>query len=239
MNETMKTLRSVDLGNERSIWVVEPRQPAAARRVVIFLDAEFYRDRMQTVATLDGMLAAGAIDDAWFVFVSAQSAEARWRECPCHPPFARFLAEELLVWLGEQCPRIAGVTEKILVGLSYTGLAAAFVALHAPGVFQKVISQSGSFWWNDGWLIDAYAALPAPLPTAFYLEVGSRETQENLQHHEDVFQKTSQLESVRHFRDTLRATGHRLQYLEFDGSHDYAAWKKTLPAALTWALPPR
>lgn len=127
----------------------------------------------------------------------------------------------------------------MLAGLSYTGLAAAFVAREHPGLFQKVISQSGSFWSNDCWLVERFRKSPVRLATEFYLDVGRLEIHENVRHREDVLQVVSQIEGVRRFRDILLQLGHSVTYAEFYGGHDFEAWRKALPEALKWALPNR
>jgi|HubBroStandDraft_6_1064221.scaffolds.fasta_scaffold417481_2 enterochelin esterase-like enzyme len=237
MPEAHHLLKSAHLGNERSVWVIPPRDPTLSAQLAVFLDAERYRNRVGAVALLDKLTTAGALANTLFVFMSEQSAEARWRECPCHPPFARFINEELLPWLESHQAGANAASERVLIGLSYTGLAAAYVALQAKGRWTKVISQSGSHWSNDGWLTTQYQNLTQPLPVEFYLDVGIRETAENVRHHEDVLQVVSQIDAVRRFRDVLRATGHTVNYVEFDGGHDYSAWCQTLPGALRWALP--
>ncbi len=243
MRETIHLLRSEHLGNERSIWIRRPADGGGGdgdvvRRMVIVLDAEFYRERVGAVAVWNDLEARGEIAPTWVVFVSMHSLEARRKECPCHPPFARFVGEELLPWLARRHPELAlPEATRILVGLSYTGLAAAFVAVELPGMFGKVIAQSGSFWWNDCWLASRFAALGGPIPTSFYLDVGKAETARNVQH-VDVLQVVSQIEGVALFEEALRGTGHEVVRVDFEGGHDFAAWKTTLPGALRWALPP-
>src|SRR5689334_11539418 len=149
MNEVVSRFRSVHLQNERPIWVRPPRDPSSAEHVSVFLDGELYRDQVGANSVIDRL--EDDIADSWFVFVSMESVEARWRECPCHQPFARFVTEELLPWLNARHPELRLVRKRTLIGLSYTGLAAAFVAKECPGIFQRVVSQSGSFWWNDCW----------------------------------------------------------------------------------------
>ena len=235
MPESAATIHSAHLHNERLLWIREPRDPARARHLTIFLDGEWYRERVGAAEVLDTL--APELADSWFVFVSSHSEAARWRECPCFPPFAAFIADELLPWLVHRHPALAHVRTRTLVGLSYTGLAAAFIARERPGAFQQVISQSGSFWWHDAALLHSFQKLSAPLPTSFYLSVGSRETQQNLQHRPDVIQTLSQLESVRRFRDTLLSLDHAVHYAEFHGAHSFDAWRADLPQALRWALP--
>ncbi len=234
MNEVTARLNSVHLKNERLIWVRPPRDRSSAANISIFLDGELYRDRVKANGVIDGL--EGAIADSWFVYVSMESVEARWLECACYQPFARFVAEELLPWLSAHDRGMQLAQSKTLIGLSYTGLAAAFVAKEFPGIFQRVISQSGSFWWNDCWLSEQYR-LSAPVPTDFYLDVGTKELAENVLHRADVMQVVSQLEGVHTFRDVLRSKGYAVKYVEFDGGHDFAAWRQTLPEALRWALP--
>lgn len=233
MPETVATLASVHLRNERSIWIRPPRNPVTARCLTLILDAELYREKVAACEAIDG-LGKGAAD-SWFVFVSTHSVEARWLECPCHPPFAAFIVDELLPWLAARHPEIGAVERRVIVGLSYTGLAAAYIAIERPGVFQRVISQSGSFWWNDCHLVKRMHETPR-LPTAFYLDVGTRETQTNVQHRPEVLQVVAQIDGVRRFRDQLLAKGHAVKYVEFPGAHDCREWKLTLPGALAWAL---
>ncbi|MBI5381155.1 MAG: hypothetical protein HZA31_04580 [Opitutae bacterium] len=158
MTEIIETFRSINLQNERPIWIRPPKMRAAAENLTIFLDGELYRDRVDAPSVIDAL--HGEIADSWFVFVSMGSVEARWLECPCHPPFAKFIVEELLPWLELRYPEIKAIRARVLVGLSYTGLAAAFIARQYPAIFQRVISQSGSFWWNDCWLTEQYRTQP-------------------------------------------------------------------------------
>ncbi len=236
MPERVATLRSKHLGNERTVWIRPPRDAARARHLMVFLDGEMYRDKVGAPAIVAGIAAEAESADAWFVYLSSVDPDTRWRECPCFPPFAAFLADEFLPWLFRLEDGAAETSVRTLVGLSYTGLAAAYVAQERPGAFQRIISQSGSFWWNRGWLIDQYAAHPLRTPAEFYLEVGTRETQTNLQHHPDVFQDTSQLDAVRAFRDVLEKRGYGVTHVETDGAHDTAAWARGLPEAMRWAL---
>ncbi|MES2694025.1 MAG: alpha/beta hydrolase-fold protein [Verrucomicrobiota bacterium] len=232
--ESSGRIRSEHLQNERTIWLRAPRDPALASHLLILLDGEFQRERIGTPALVEAL--GHAIADTWVVCVSVESADARWLECPCYPPFARFIVEELLPWLERRHAGIGRVLRRTIAGLSYTGLAAAFVALEFPGTFHWVIAQSGSFWWNDCWLVERFAQLTQPLPTSFYLDVGKKETQEHMQHREGVLQVVSQIEGVRRFRDALLRLKHNVHYVEFDGGHEFQAWKETLPLALKLAI---
>lgn len=235
MPESTLRIPGPSAGEIRTVWLQPPRDPATARHLVVFLDAEFYRDQVGAPAVLAAL--AGELADAWYAFVPIGDLAARSRDCPCHPPFARFVVAELLPALARRHPEIGAVRHRTLVGLSYTGLAAAFVAAEFPGAFDRVIAQSGSFWSDDAALATRIRRDGVRLPTAFYLEVGDRETATDVRHANGAFQALSQIEGVRRLRDALRELGHEVVYSEFPGGHDFAAWRTTLPAALRWALP--
>jgi enterochelin esterase-like enzyme len=235
MKETVLRLRSSYLENERSIWIGEPESVSSASDLVVFLDAEPYRDLIGALSVIEEL--RGQVADAWYVFVSHQSWETRRRECPCYPPFAGFVGEELLIWLANGYIDLSGIKRRVLAGVSYTGLAAAFVAKEYPNSFQRTISQSGSFWWNGCWLVEEFRRQEQAIPVEFYLDVGTQETNENVRHGEDLIQVVSQMEGVRRFRDVLLAQGCVVRYEEFDGGHDYACWNRTLVDALKWAAP--
>ena len=237
MNETLHSLKSECLRNERTIWLRAPRDPSRAFNLAVILDAEFYRDYMQTSELLDELDSNSSISNTLFVFVSHQSQDARWIECPCHPPFTDFITTELLPWLEMRHPEISAAKERVLIGLSYTGLAAAFVALHSSGTFTHVIAQSGSFWWNDCWLTERLSSSSSKPCVKFYLDVGLKETNENVRHKEDVLQVMSQIAAVKKFRNVLIDKNYEVTYREFDGGHECAWWKQTLPDALKWSLP--
>lgn len=231
-------LRSAHLGNERTLWIQKPRGIARPCPLVVFLDGELYLKRVHAGAIVRKLTRRGKIAEAWHVFVSMHSFEARWRECPCHPPFARFIAEELMPWLEGRHPEIKQAPRRVLIGLSYTGLAAAFVALRYPDLFQRVVCQSGSFWWRDCWLVRSYRRTRRRIAAEFFLDVGREETERNVRFRPGVFQGISQIEGVRAFRDVLERRGNAVTYAEFEGGHEPKGWAGTLPAALQWALEP-
>lgn len=236
MRETIHKIRSAHLGNERPVWVRLPKTGAKPVNLVIFLDGELYRDRVGATAITNWLSDSGEIAPTAFVFVSMHSMEARSRECPCYPPFAQFILKEFLPWLEKLYPAVVDCKERVLAGLSYTGLAAAYVALQFPNAFTKVIAQSGSFWWNDCWLVDQYSRLKGKLPVDFHLDVGTNETQVDLDHGH-VRQTISQVDGVQRFRDVLIQSGHTVNYVEFNGGHEAVKWRETLSGALKWALP--
>lgn len=236
MIEQSYRLRSEYLQNERTIWIRHPDDDVEAESLVVLLDAELYRDRVGASQIIDDLQNRRTIPPCITAFVSYESVASRWIECPCHLPFAKFIDLEFMPWLEALHAPVATFQSRVLAGLSYTGLAAAYVALQCPSRFNRVIAQSGSFWSESCSLVDLYRSLSSRLPAEFYLDVGIRETQEHVTHKEDVVQEISQIEGVRRFRDVLVEKGHVPEYVEFDGGHEFSAWARTLPNALEWAF---
>lgn len=167
MEEILHRFSSATLGNERTIWIREAPDPSQPFHLAIFLDAELYRDRVGAVAIIKHLQSTARLANTLFGFVSMESVESRWKECPCHAPFADFLNGELVPWLEERYPPLTTASERVLIGLSYTGLAALFVASSPHSTFNRVIAQSGSFWWNHCFLTENSAPPIARCPRKF------------------------------------------------------------------------
>ena len=218
--------RSERLGNERIVRVYTPPgydpkgQPYG---LVVFLDGRTYSSDIPGPTILDNLLAARRIPPLVAVFVANPSAEARVLEMTCHPPFAEFLAQDLIPWIRRGYRVTADPARTAIVGSSLGGLAAAFTGLKHPEVFGNVLSLSGSFNWTPRedaepeWLARQLAAGPK-LPLRFYLEAGLMENRQRPD-------GTSLLGSNRHLRTVLQAKGYDVQYKEFNGGHSILSWR--------------
>jgi enterochelin esterase-like enzyme len=226
-------LRSARLGNERRLWVYTPPGYAADHgpySLLIVFDGFAYREVIPTPVILDNLQAAGHLPAMVAVLVDSLDA-LRSTELTCHPPFAEFLAQELLPWVHERYAVTTDPARVIVAGSSLGGLAAAYVAWRYPDCFGNVLSQSGTFarrpdaTTEPGWLIRQYVEAPRQ-PLRFYLEVGLLEN--------DVVadEATSLLASNRHLRDVLQAKGYPVAYAEYSGGHDYIVWRGTFADGL-------
>lgn len=91
------------------------------------------------------------------------------------PNFRRFLKEELIPFVAQHY-RVRH--DRTLVGHSYGGLFAAWVAFTNPELFQRYIIVSPSLWYDDHVMFDVerrYAARHARLPASVFFTVGIRE----------------------------------------------------------------
>jgi len=198
----------------RRVWVQD-----ASSRCLVFLDGEFYVERVGAPPIIPAGVTA--------VYLSFGDPELRRVDFCCNDAFADYLALELVPWIQATIGHPAQFT---LCGLSLSGLAAIHAALRHPRVFDRVVSQSPSAWWNDEWLS---RNLPSGAGPDVRVSVGAHETSENVGHdHSDLFQVTSQVDSCRNLVADLQRHGHSVEYVEFEGGHDAESWREDLRAAL-------
>jgi enterochelin esterase family protein len=168
-------------------------------------------------------------------FVYNAGPDSRAEELPCNPRFAQFVATELLPWLRARYAPQSEPRDICLAGSSFGGLAASYIALEYPGLFGKVLSQSGSYWWSfprghasfdgsaePGWLRRRYEK-KARAPLELYLSAGTFET---------AAAPGGVLEHNRLQRDALRELGYTVAYQELVAGHDPLSWRASIPDAL-------
>lgn len=228
------------LANERRVWVYTPPQYKASGDpygLLIILDGRFFHAAIQAPVILDNLLADGEIRP--FVAVMVDNPGATWqesvtireKELSCHPPFATFLAQEMIPWLRQTYHLASDPRQTIVAGGSAGGLAAAFTAWQHPDTFSNVIALSGSFWWRpEGeteweWLTRQFALRPLA-PLRFYLAVGLLESAPSASGF------PGQLLANRHLRTVLQAKGYELHYDEHMHGHDSMTWQGLLAEGL-------
>lgn len=212
----------------RKVWLV-PGVGDGPKRLCIFLDAEYYLDRMDTVSTLGNL----ALPATAFLFVSHVDGEARHYDYTCNPRYSQFIAEDVAAWVKT---RVGGISDRgnLICGLSLSGLASAHMALTYPDAFSAALCQSGSFWWNSEWLTGHTKSLSVQ-SGKFWISVGDKETESGISHPPtDLRQDVSQVVANVNFVERLRAVGAEVDYRPFSGGHDLVQWKEELPEALTW-----
>ncbi len=202
--------------------------------LLLLFDGKTYQTEIPVPLMMDNLIEAKKIAPLVAVFVDAISPDRREEEFFGNLAYASYVADELMPWAAREYRVAAASQRNIVGGLSAGGFAAAFIALHHPEAFGKVLSQSGAFWWSPG--VDQgeeRGALTREYANAsrhtvkFFLEAGLFEN--------DVVGVGGQiLEHNRHLRDVLTAKGYEMHYQEFPGGHDRMNWRASFPGALTW-----
>ncbi|TPW18896.1 MAG: enterochelin esterase, partial [Elusimicrobia bacterium] len=236
------------LGNDRQVTVYTP--PGYSPKgppypLLVLFDEEDYLNILGAAATLDNLTADRKIPPHVAMLVGNAPGEARAKELPCNPDFARYLSEELVPWVRREYTVASDPARTIIGGLSYGALAAACAAFRHPELFGNVLSQSGSYWHpgpeppkpapkdpyaEPNHVARLFAESPR-LPLRFYLDAGSDELDYSAR-------GGSILIPNRHLRDVLRAKGYAIRYQEFLGGHDYLSWRGTLADGLMFLAIP-
>jgi len=234
-------VKSMILGNERTVWVYTP--PGYDRSepcygVLVLFDGGAYNGWVPTPTILDNLTAERRIPPLVAVLVSHPDLPTRNRELTCSDSFTRFLAEELIPWLRAMYHVTEDPALTVVGGSSNGGLAAAFTAFRHPEIFGNVLSQSGAFMYSPleerepEWMIRQFVASPT-LPIRFHIDFGLMED------HPTDGAVPNIVMTNRHLRDVLLAKGYRVHYQEFNGGHEYVNWRGTLADGLIALLEDR
>jgi enterochelin esterase family protein len=232
-NESMEEdfVRSDAKPPGRRIWT-QPSSRGPATRLLIFLDAELYLERVSAIQLVKQLEEERRIPSAMAVFVSNNGAAARHSDYVCDSAYAQFLSGELLPYLMAQCS--VGFDGAVLIGLSLSGLAAAHAAL-TTNRFRVAVCQSPSFWWEGERLASLLPLANGEAPR-FWVSVGDLETDSGVSHPPSgLLQGTSQRDSCERGSAALRAAGYQVASRVFPGGHDATCWRDDLALALPWA----
>lgn len=215
----------------RKVWVHEAVE-GPARDCLLWLDGELYLERLKAPEILAKARAAGDLPPLTCVYLT-MGGTGRHGLYACNETFASFLAHEMPRWIGE----VTGGFERLyLGGLSLSGLQALYTGLHHEGVFAGILAQSPSAWWQEEWLVSSLVP-GKDNRTRYWLSVGTKEVQENLSHPPTpLYQRTSQLDSVRRLAAGMSRAGHEIHLNEFEGGHDPACWAAEMPEAIGWLV---
>jgi enterochelin esterase family protein len=217
----------------RTVWI-STRPSVASSRLYLFLDAEYYLQRMDTLAVMTDLQASGSIPPGICLFVSHRDHAARHDDYTCNPRYAGFIAEDVIRWAQVQEPQISN-SGHLICGLSLSGLAAIHLSLARPDLFPRVISQSPSAWWNQEWLRQNLGT-PALERTRFWISVGDQERESGISHPPTgMRQEVAQVDSVERLARKLKDQRAAVHYHLFPGGHQTECWKAELCAAMKWA----
>lgn len=230
---TEYTIESRILENSRSVIVYKPfgYNETNEYPVIVIFDQFLYLERVPLPTILDNLIADNKIPSCVAIMVDNQPKERRELELPLYKPFADFVALELMPWAYQNFKITKDPNRTIVAGVSYGGLASSYIAFNYSNMFGNVLSQSGSYWRgikvtdSIPWLTEQYKS-SQKLPIRFYLDCGLQETVMR------SFSNFNFIENHRLMRDVLKSKGYEIYYQEFQSSHDWTGWRKTLPDGL-------
>ncbi|HMG37004.1 MAG TPA: alpha/beta hydrolase-fold protein [Blastocatellia bacterium] len=234
------TVKSAILKNERRAWVYTPpgyQQSGTPYPLIVMFDGPMYTLLIPSARILDNLISRDRVAPMVALVLDNPTAKSRDTEFACYEPYAEFIAKEAIPWVRRGYNVSTEPALTYVSGVSYGGLAAAYVGFKHPDVFGNVISQSGSFWYTPSgdsepeWLTRQFVTSPK-LPLRFHLDVGLLERLPTPGRAPDMVSVN------RHFRDVLLAKGYSVDYREYIGGHDAISWRGLFAEALI-ALGPK
>lgn len=205
------------------------------RRIGVFLDGEYYIERMQAPALITRLQEQHDIEPMACLFISQKNAAARHHDYTCSESYLRFITDDVLPWITTRSS-VETNNGHFIAGTSLSGLQAAFTAMKRPDIFSNVLSHSGSFWWNKEWLTAHLSERPSD-DTRYWLSAGTKEQGAGMIHPPtNLRQEVNQIDAVERLVTRLKQRGNDVHYHLYEGGHDLESWKAELPDALRWLL---
>ena len=230
MNKREEIIISKNLKLSRKVTFYFQKNKSC-EKLCLFLDAEFYLEKMNTIKILENLITKGLIPNMAFLFVSNQDAERRHFDYTCSEEYANYIVNDVFLWCKNILPSI---TEKqhMICGLSLSALQSAFTMLNHGNRFPYCLAQSGSFWWNEEWLSKN---IPENSKGKIWVSVGNKETSFNINHAPtSLYQGVSQIVGVQNFVSKLKENRLTVHYEIYEGGHELPPWEKELSRALIW-----
>jgi enterochelin esterase family protein len=183
--------------------------------LLVVLDGRDYRTRAKLPIIVDNLIAQKRIRPIALALVQ-HGGQARFIEYMCNDATLGFLLREVLP-LAQAQLNLLDIQKQPgaygILGASMGGLIALYTGLRAPQIFGQVLSQSGAFGFGlpnmDSVIFDLIRLMPAP-PIRVWLDVGR---------YEFLFQANQRM------RDLLTERNYRFDYREYNGGHNYTAWR--------------
>lgn len=228
------SLRSAAYGDNRIVHVYLPHEYRPDKRYPLLIchDGSDYRRFAHIIEVLDNLVHRHEVKPLIVAFTDGIRRNEEYGADPRQPTF---IVDELLPALEARHKISANPDERGLMGASFGGVTSLYTAWSRPGVFGRLLLQSGSFVFTDighhgrGPLWDPVVAFvnefrqdPARLNARLYMSCGRFE---------------GLIAYNRGLVPLLRAAELDLRYQESDDGHNWICWRDRLRDGLTWLFP--
>jgi enterochelin esterase-like enzyme len=236
--------------------VIESKAWGAPRPIDVYLPAEYkphkkyplllchdgddYRKFAGIRKVLDNLIHRHEVAPLIVAFTSG--SVHRNSEYNANPRQAQFLVEELLPTIQERYPVSDDPSMRGVMGASFGAVSSLFAAWQYPGLFGRLLLQSGSFAFTDigrhdrGPLWDPVVAFV----NAFRQDPG-RIKAKGSDGETRLFVSCGTFESLiyynRSLQPLLRDAGLAVRYVESQDGHNWINWRDRLRDGLTWLYP--
>ena len=219
----------------RAYGIYLPARFRRSRRypVLIVHDGHDYLRYAALGIVLDNLMARLEIPD---MVVALTDSPYRLTEYANDERHCRFIVDELLPHLERFFPLRSDPQSRCLMGASFGAVASLSTAWRRPGVFGRLMLQSGSFAFTDigdgnrrGPVFDPVVqfmnqlrAAPFPMSERIFMSCGMYE---------------SLIYENRSFVPLLQSTGMDVKYVESRDGHNWENWRDRLREGLSWLFP--
>lgn len=213
------------VGTQREVILYQPPGTEPCPLVVV-LDGPDYLQRGALARLVDTLIHERRIRPVALAMVANAGAH-RTVEYLCSEATLLFLLRKVLPLAREQL-RLVDERRKpgahAVLGASLGGLMALYVGLRAPEVFGNVLSQSGAFALpgEGDMLVFELTRTLRSRPLNVWMDCGT-------------FERLA--EGNQRMEPLLAKAGHRVEYREYNGGHNYSAWRDDVWRGLEWLFP--
>ena len=159
----------------------------------------------------------------------------RLAEYPDNPAHTRFLVDELLPRLESDLPLSSDPARRGLMGASFGAVASLAAAWRAPGIWGRLLLQSGSFAFTD---VGEHTRAPVFDPVVDFVNAFRTAPRRVA---DRVFVSCGVYESLiyenRSLVPLLQSTGMDVRYVESRDGHNWEAWRDRLREGLSFLFP--
>ena len=229
-----RRLKSDVFGDVRPLSIYLPARFRTTRRypLLIVHDGLDYLRFTSLATVLDNLIHRLEIPP--LVAAMTQSPN-RMEEYAASEKHVRFLADELVPLLESEFPLLDDPQDRALVGASFGAVASLHAAWTRPGLFGKLLLQSGSFAFTD---IGEHGRGPAFDPVVRFVNAFRANPVKPADH---VFLSCGVYESLiwfnRSLAPLLAETGAEVRLVEAQDGHNWENWRDRLREGLTWLFP--
>ena len=231
----LHVIRSAIWGGPRRIAVYLPFEYRSTKKLplVICHDGTDTLRFASAKLVLDNLIRRHEVKPLIVAFVDP--GDTRNQEYAANPKQARFLVEELLPYLEANYPIRTDPSERGLMGASFGAVSSLHAAWTYPGVFGRLMLQSGSFAFTDIgthdrgplWdpvvsFVNGFRADPGRVDARMFLSCGCFE---------------SLIYYNRSLVPLLRQSGLQVRYVESLDGHNWISWRDRMRDGLTWLFP--
>jgi enterochelin esterase-like enzyme len=228
------TIASGVFGDQRDVPVYVPARFRRSRRypLLIVHDGHDYVRFASLTTVLDNLIERLEIPP---LIVALTHSPDRLREYAGDERHARFIVEEVLTTLRTQFPLADTPRTRGLMGASFGGVAALYTAWRYPGIFGRLLLQSGSFAFTD---LGHHRRGPAFDPVVRF--VNEFRTRPGVPAHR-MYLSCGIYESLiyenRSMLPLLAAQGIDVRFEEARDGHNWENWRDRLQAGLSYLFP--